>query len=119
MQWQEIGEQVHLTGQGVKNRIVKMEKLGVITGYTINIDSAKIGKEKTAFITVFMKTNKHLLFIKFINNNSLIIEANRISGEGCYLLKILATDEKEIISFLDEILIYGNYRLNMSIDRIK
>jgi len=26
MQWQEIGEEVHLTGQAVKNRIIKMEK---------------------------------------------------------------------------------------------
>lgn len=34
MQWQEIGEQVHLTGQAVKNRIDRMEKLGVIEGYT-------------------------------------------------------------------------------------
>ena len=34
MQWREIGEQVHLTGQAVANRIRRMEELGLIKGYT-------------------------------------------------------------------------------------
>ena len=66
MQWQEIGEEVHLTGQAVRNRINKMEKLGVIEGYTIKINSKMIGKELTAFVTIFMKTTDHGSFQKYI-----------------------------------------------------
>jgi len=119
MQWQEIGEEVHLTGQAVKNRISKMEKAGVIEGYTVNINSAIIGKDVTAFITVFMKTTDHLSFKKYINNNSLVTEAYRISGDGCYMLKLIASTQAEIVNFLDEILKYGNYKLNLSIQNIK
>ena len=119
MQWQEIGEEVHLTGQAVKNRISKMEKAGVIEGYTVKINSAIIGKEVTGFITVFMKTTDHLSFKNYINNNSLVTEAHKISGDGCYMLKLAATTQAEIVEFLDEILIYGNYRLNLSIEKIK
>ncbi|MBU3098673.1 MULTISPECIES: Lrp/AsnC family transcriptional regulator [Clostridium] len=119
MQWQEIGEEVHLTGQAVKNRISKMEKSDVIKGYTVNINSEILGKNLTAFITVFMKTTDHLSFKKYINNNSLVTEAHRISGDGCYILKLTASTQAEIIDFLDEILKYGNYKLNLSIQNIK
>lgn len=119
MQWQEIGEKVHLTGQAVKNRINRMEKLGVIEGYTIKIDSKMLGKEVIAFVTIFMKTTDHTSFQKYIQNNILISEAHKISGDGCYLLKVTASTQEEIVGILDEILKYGNYRLNLSIDSIK
>ncbi|APC41098.1 Lrp/AsnC family transcriptional regulator [Clostridium estertheticum] len=119
MQWQEIGEEVHLTGQAVKNRISKMEKSGVIKNYTVNINPEILGKNLTAFITVFMKTTDHLSFKKYINNNSLVTEAHRISGDGCYILKLTASTQAEIVDFLDEILKYGNYKLNLSIQNIK
>lgn len=35
MQFRDIGEVVHLTGQAVSNRISRMEHLGVIKGYTV------------------------------------------------------------------------------------
>lgn len=119
MQWQEIGEIVHLTGQAVKNRINRLEKLGVIEGYTVKVNSGKLGMEVTAFVTVFMKTTEHAAFQKYLRQSDLIIEANRISGEGCYLLKILTSSQQELIAFLDSILKYGNYKVNLSIDTIK
>lgn len=119
MQWQEIGEKVHLTGQGVKNRIIRMEKLGVIEGYTIKMNYDKIGKGITAIVTIFMKSTDHLGFRRYIINNSIVTEANRISGEGCYMLKLAASSEKEVVEFLDGVLQYGNYRVNLSIEKIK
>jgi len=116
---QEIGEEVHLTGQAVRNRINKMEKLGVIEGYTIKINPKMMGKELTAFITIYMKTRDHGSFRKFIQNNTIIVEANRISGEGCYLIKVIAATQEEIVELLDEVLKYGNYKLNSSIEKIK
>ncbi|WP_242851358.1 AsnC family transcriptional regulator [Clostridium sp. DMHC 10] len=44
MQWQEIGDKVHLTGQAVKNRINKMEKLNIIEEYTLKVNLHKLGK---------------------------------------------------------------------------
>lgn len=119
MKWQDIGEKVHLTGQAVKNRIRRMEKLKVIEGYTLKINFNKIGKQITAFITIFMKTTDHLAFQRYILSNPLIVEANRISGEGCYLLKVVSSDREEIVELLDQILQYGNYKINLSIEKIK
>lgn len=119
MQWQEIGEQVHLTGQAVKNRIDRMEKLGVIEGYTIKLDRKKLGVEITAFVTIYMKTTDHNAFHNFIKASRIVEEAHRVSGEGCYLLKVYTSNQEELVQFLDEILKYGNYKVNLSITQIK
>lgn len=103
IQWREIGDLVHLTGQAVANRIHKMEDIGVIQSYTIKLDQSKIGKTLIAFITIFMKTTDHLSFQNFIKEKSEILEGNRISGEGCYLLKAVISNEEELMKLLDEI----------------
>ena len=114
-----IGESIHLTPQGVSNRIIRLQDLGLITQYTICTNDALLGKNITAYITIFMKTTKHEQLIKFIKLNSIIEEAHRISGDGCYLIKIVCSNMDEINLLLDDIMEYGTYRLNLSTSTIK
>jgi Lrp/AsnC family leucine-responsive transcriptional regulator len=119
MQFRDIGEVVHLTGQAVSNRIARMEDLGVIQGYTVLLDDKLLGKNITAYITIFMKTTNHGDFRVFLNDNQAVVEASHISGEGCYMLKIQVNSQEDLNQFLDLVLKYGNYRVNMSIGKIK
>ena len=114
-----IGESIHLTPQAVSNRIIRLKDLGLITQYTIFTNDALLGKNITAYITIFMKTTKHEKLKKFIKLNSIIEEAHRISGDGCYLLKVVCCNMDEINLLLDDILEYGTYRLNLSTSTIK
>ena len=52
----EIGEVVHLTGQAVGARVRKLQDLGVIEGYTLRWNPAKIGLTIHAFLIVFMNS---------------------------------------------------------------
>ncbi|HBF37795.1 MAG TPA: transcriptional regulator [Firmicutes bacterium] len=117
--WRDIGEQVHLTGQAVGGRIRKMEELGLIKGYSAVLDDSKLGKAVTAFVTVYMKTTDHPEFHRFIKARSVVVEAHRISGDGCYLLKVKATSNEELNELLDALLKFGNYRVSLSIGTIK
>lgn len=119
MQFRDIGEAVHLTGQAVSNRISRMEDLGVIKGYSVLLDEKQLGKSITAYITIFMKTTNHGAFNVFLNDNESVVEASRISGEGCYMLKIQVNSQEDLNHFLDSVLEYGNYRVNISIGKIK
>ncbi|BAU26617.1 Lrp/AsnC family leucine-responsive transcriptional regulator [Aneurinibacillus soli] len=119
MQWREIGEQVHLTGQAVANRIRRMEEAGVITGYAVQIDEKKLGKSITAFVTVFMKSNNHEGFRKFIQSHSKVYFVHRVSGDGCYLIHVCLADMEELQAVLDELLQYANYRVQISVSKMK
>lgn len=119
LQWKEIGQKVHLTGQAVAARIRKLEDLGVIEGFTVKLSREKLGKPITAFITVCMKTCGHSAFQRFAENHEMIVEAHRISGEGCYLLEVNVSTREELNRLLDEVLMHGNYRINLSIGKVK
>ena len=88
IQWKDLGEQIHMTGQAVGNRIKKLEENGVIKAYSLIVDEMKLGLSYTAFVIIYMETANHDSFIRFINDRNEIVEAHRVSGEGCYHLKI-------------------------------
>ena len=45
----DIGRRVSLSAPAVKRRMDRLEELGVITGYTVTVDHAKLGRPLEAF----------------------------------------------------------------------
>ena len=119
IQWKDLGEQIHMTGQAVGNRIKKLEENGVIKAYSLIIDEMKLGLIFTAFVIVYMKTANHDSFIQFMNHRNEVVEAHRISGQGCYHLKIKVKSQEQLNLFLNKLLEHGNYNVNLSIQEIK
>ena len=119
IQWKDLGKQIHMTGQAVGNRIKKLEESGVIKAYSLVVDEMKLGISYTAFVIIYMKTANHHSFLYFINGRNEVVEAHRVSGEGCYHLKIKVNSHEQLNLLLGEILDYGNYKLFLSIQQIK
>jgi Lrp/AsnC family leucine-responsive transcriptional regulator len=119
MQWQEIGKQVHLSGQAVAARIRRLQEDGIIENFTIQLNGEKLGKSILALITVFMKSANHVAFQQYIRQQTSIEEVHRISGEGCYWVRARVATQSELNALLDGILVHGNYKLHLSIGKIK
>lgn len=116
----DIGQQIHMTGQAVGARIRKMQDAGVIEGYTVRWNPEKVGQATHAFITVFLSSNTaHPAFQTFAKQHSSVKEIHRVSGEGCYWMRVRTGSQEELNAFLDELLKFGNYRVNMSIGKLK
>ncbi|ACT00557.1 Lrp/AsnC family transcriptional regulator [Paenibacillus sp. JDR-2] len=115
-----IGEQVHMTGQAVGARVRKLQDLGIIEGTTVNWNPEKIGLTVHAFVTVFLASNTaHQAFQQFAGRSSQVVEIHRVSGEGCYWMRVRVGSQQELTSFLDVLLGYGNYKVSLSIGRMK
>ena len=119
IQWKDLGQQIHMTGQAVGNRIKKMEDSGVIKAYTLLVDEMKLGLIFTAFVIIYMKTTNHDSFIRCLNEQTEVVDAHRVSGEGCYHLTIKVNSQEQLNLFLNKILEYGNYSLYLSIQDVK
>lgn len=116
----DIGKMVHLTGQAVGARIRRMRELGVIEGYTVRWNPALVGQPVLAFVTVFLSSNAvHGSFQAFAKNDGGVEELHRVSGEGCYWMRVRVADQAQLNRFLDELLKYGNYRVNLSLGGLK
>lgn len=119
VQWKDLGEQIHMTGQAVGNRIKKLEVSGVIKAYSLIVDEMKLGLTYTAFVIIYMKTANHDSFIRLMNDRNEVVEVHRVSGEACYHIKIKLSTQEQLNLLLDEILEYGNYTVHLSIQEIK
>lgn len=119
IQWKDLGGQIHMTGQAVGNRIKKLEDNGVIKAYSLIVDEMKLGLIFTAFVIIYMKTANHDTFIRFLNERNEVVEVHRISGEGCYHLKIKVNSQEQLNQLLNKLLDHGNYSLNLSIQEVK
>ncbi|MCE3199233.1 Lrp/AsnC family transcriptional regulator [Paenibacillus sonchi] len=116
----EIGEKIHMTGQAVGARIRRMRELEIIEGYTVRWNPQKLGQNIHALITVFLSSNKaHPLFQKFALEHGSVAELHRVSGEGCYWMRVYAKDHEELASFLDQLLEFGNYRVSLGMSQLK
>lgn len=114
MSWQQIGKEVHLTGQAVAARVQQMEENGAISGFTIRQKDAE-----KHFITVFMNSSAFSAFEEYLLSNEVVLQAYKISGDGCYHLVVSSSLDKELEVFLNGLLEYGRYRLSSSIRCIK
>jgi Lrp/AsnC family leucine-responsive transcriptional regulator len=114
----ELGGKVHLTGQAAASRVAKLEDAGVIEGYSIKVNSAKLGYRILAFITIFTKSHHHQPLLFFIEaQERCILNHYKISGDGCYLLECRFRSNEHVDEFLNGLSDYANYKISMVIKR--
>ncbi len=117
--FKEIGERVHLTGQAIGARINKLVEEGIIENFTININKEKLGIGITALIKIYMSTYDHSKIKSLIQDTEEIVEAFRVSSDGCYFLKVETSSNEFLNNLLDKINEFANYQLSLSISKLK
>lgn len=103
----ELAERVSLSATPCSDRIKRMEREGVITGYHARVNPAALGKNLLVFLEiklsaksgdVFDKVKKELLYVPEV------MECHLVSGDFDYLVKARLTEMNEYRRLLGEIL---------------
>ena len=99
----ELARAVKLSQPAVAERIHKLEKRGVITGYTALVDAGRLGKDITAFIGVAIGHPKNFHgFAHKVLANPDVLECHRVAGQDSYLLKVKTTNTASLDHLLIE-----------------
>lgn len=114
MSWQELGRQVHLTGQAVAARVQQLVDGGVIRRFTV-----VRGDLRRYFVTVFMDTPRFDEFEAFLQGRGEVESASKIAGEGCYHVVLACEDETALEDFTQALLRYGRYKVASEMRRVK
>lgn len=99
----EIGVMIHLTGQAVGNRIIKLVENGIIRKFSVEIEYPK-----NQFIRVFMDRNNFSDFEQFVNSYEAVSSIYKVSGQACYMVIGHFLDDS-LNEFIQEISKYGRY----------
>lgn len=103
-----LAEQVFLSPPAVATRIDKLEKSGVITGYSAKVDKLKLGYNITAFINLAMSPKEKPVFYPFINACPNVIECNCVTGPYSMLIKVAYETTLELDAFIGQLQKFGN-----------
>ena len=115
MTLREIGEQVNLTPPSVSERIHKLEDEGIIEGYRIAIDRAKLGYSVSGYILASPEPAKYAAFCAFCEKQPAITEHHHLIGNYNALLRFSTRDTDELDSLLATIKTYGDSRTSVEL----
>lgn len=113
----ELGAKVHLTAPAAAARVQKLKDNGVIQGYSIKVNQAKLGCFTYAFINIYIEGTHHQPYLSFLQKKEgYVVNNYKISGDGCYLLECRFPGNEELNQFLLELNKYANYKLSIVIN---
>lgn len=100
----DIGRHVHLSAPAVKRRVDRLQREGVILGYTAIIDPRAIGWHAEAFVDLYCEGNITGEAIKrAVEGEPGVISAHTVAGEASALLHVQAQDTKRLEQVLERI----------------
>ncbi len=100
-----LGKAVDLTGPSVYARLQRMEREGVIRGYTALLNPERLGQGLVAFIrvTTHASADENQIFEQFVVGEPQILECHDIDGEDSYMLKVRTSSPQALRELLSRI----------------
>jgi len=103
----ELGRRVGLTTPAVIERVRKLEDVGIITGYRVEIDTAKVGLPITAFVRMSISGVDYSHIIEVAEHSSEILECHRGTGNDSFIMKVAVADVGHLQMLIDKLTPYG------------
>jgi Lrp/AsnC family leucine-responsive transcriptional regulator len=103
----ELGRRVNLSAPAVAERVQRLERDGVITGYHAAVDPAKVGYPLAAIVRIAPATRQLDKIREIARESPEVVECHRITGEDCFFLKFHLRSIDELEPLLDRFTPYG------------
>jgi Lrp/AsnC family transcriptional regulator, leucine-responsive regulatory protein len=103
----EIGRRIGLTTPAIIERIRKMEDAGIITGYRVEIDPAKVGLPVTAFIRMSITGVDYSHIIETVRESKEVLECHRGTGGDSFIMKVAVANVEHLQTIIDKLTPYG------------
>lgn len=104
----EIGRKIALSPSSVRERIQKLEDLGVIKSYSVKLNQALIGNGLEVFILLKIFDGKLKYILSEINTFTEVQEVFRITGPYNIHIRVVLKDQLHLQQFIDKLIRYGS-----------
>ena len=103
----ELGRRIGLSQPATSERVKRLEERGIISGYGARIDASSLGLGMMAVIRL-KTTHEHIRpCLKQFSEMPHEIEVLRLTGEDCFLIKVLVPTPGELETIVDTIARFG------------
>jgi Lrp/AsnC family transcriptional regulator, leucine-responsive regulatory protein len=103
----ELGRRIGMSAPAVADRVQRLERAGVITGYHAEIDSGAVGFPVSAVVRIRPSPGQLQRIPEIARETPEVAECHRITGEDCYLLRLHLRAIDGLEEVLDRFTPYG------------
>ena len=96
LSWADLGREVSMSPSAVTDRVRRLTERGVIAGYTAVVDPERLGLGIVAFVRLRYPTGNYKPFRDFLAVTPRILEAHHVTGDDCFILKLIAGSMREL-----------------------
>lgn len=99
----DLADRVHLSASATLRRLQRLEREGVITGYSARLDPAALGLDLTAFVRVQLEKHGSAsidAFVEAVRGWDEVVACHALTGDMDYLLQVVVRDLRHFSRFL-------------------
>jgi Lrp/AsnC family leucine-responsive transcriptional regulator len=92
----DLARAVAMSPSAVAERVRRLEESGAIAGYRAVVDPERVGLTVMAFVRLRYPTGNYKPFHALLDTTPEIIEAHHVTGEDCFVLKVVARSMRHL-----------------------
>ncbi len=96
MSFAELARAVAMSPSAVAERVRRLEEAGVVAGYQAVVDADRVGLRIMAFVRLRYPTGNYRPFHALLDATPEIVEAHHVTGEDCFVLKVVARSMRHL-----------------------
>ena len=103
----ELGRRVNLSAPAVADRIQRLERDRVITGYRAEVDPKAVGYPISAIVRIRPTTRQLRKIPELASKMPEVVECHRVTGEDCFVLRLHLRAMDDLEALLDRFIVFG------------
>ncbi|GAB3671141.1 Lrp/AsnC family transcriptional regulator [Streptomyces sparsus] len=92
----ELARAVSMSPSALTERVRRLEASGVIAGYSAVVRPERLGLDILAFVRLRYPTGNYKPFHDLVDSTPEIVEAHHVTGEDCFVLKVVARSMRHL-----------------------
>src|SRR5687767_13881768 len=102
-QWSDLAAELGMSAPAIRDRVKRLEREGVITGYAALLAPARLGLGLAAFVAVTLEHPRHRAgFLERAGELAEVLECHHVAGDDDYLLKVRCRGTAELEKLVSE-----------------
>jgi Lrp/AsnC family transcriptional regulator, leucine-responsive regulatory protein len=102
-----LGRLIGMSSPAVTERVRRLEEVGVIAGYRLEISPAALGLPIAAYVRVRPNAGQVQRVADLASQIPEVVECYRVTGEDCFIMKVHIPAMEQLDRLLDRFLAYG------------
>lgn len=92
----ELARHINMSHSAAAERVRRLEESGVISGYGAQVDPERLGFTIMAYLRLRYPSSSYDPLHKLLADLPEVVEAHHVTGDDCFIMKVVATSMKHL-----------------------